>query len=74
MAGASSLASIEDIEGLWRLLQEEIYESGRVSRFDATVTVISADGQQERRRSSVSVTFNMCPENGYLKVGEEASC
>jgi biopolymer transport protein ExbB len=46
MAGASTLASIEDIEQLWYLLQQEITESGAISRFNHSVT--RADGTEEQ--------------------------
>ncbi|MEL7185951.1 MAG: MotA/TolQ/ExbB proton channel family protein [Pseudomonadota bacterium] len=69
MAGASSLASIEDIEGLWALLQQEVVESGRVSRFESLVT--AADGQQATQTVVRVGTFNIVSENGYLKVGDE---
>ena len=69
MAGASSLASIEDIEGLWHLLQQEIAESGKVSRFTHLVT--SADGAQAETEVVRVGTFNIISDNGYLKVGDD---
>ncbi len=65
MAGASSLASIEDIEELWRMLQQEVYESGRVVRFNHMVT--RADGQQGETEVIRVGTFNLVSDNGYLK-------
>ena len=65
MAGASSLASIEDIERLWGMLQKEIVESGRVVRFSNVVT--KADGQQEEMDVVRVGSFNIMNENGYLK-------
>ncbi len=65
MAGASSLASIEDIERLWGMLQKEIVESGRVVRFTNIVT--KADGQQEEMEIIRVGSFNIINENGYLK-------
>ena len=65
MAGASSLASIEDIEELWRMLQQEIYESGRVVRFNHLVT--KADGQQGETEVVRVGTFNLISDNGYLE-------
>jgi biopolymer transport protein ExbB len=65
MAGASSLASIEDIERLWGMLQKEIVESGRVVRFTNVVT--KADGQQEEMEIIRVGSFNIINENGYLK-------
>ncbi|MAD91803.1 MAG: energy transducer TonB [Gammaproteobacteria bacterium] len=65
MAGASSLASIEDIERLWSMLQKEIVESGRVVRFSNMVT--KADGQQEEMDVIRVGSYNVINENGYLK-------
>ncbi|MFT5502052.1 MAG: biopolymer transport protein ExbB, partial [Woeseiaceae bacterium] len=65
MAGASSLASIEDIEKLWAMLQKEVAESGRVVRFTNTVT--KADGQTEEMEVVRVGLFNIINENGYLK-------
>ena len=65
MAGASSLASIEDIERLWAMLQQEIVESGRVVRYTNVVT--KADGQQEEMEVVRIGSLNIINENGYLK-------
>ena len=65
MAGASSLASIEDIEHLWMLLQQEVYESGRVVRFNHMVT--KADGEQAEMEVIRIGAFNLVSENGYLQ-------
>jgi biopolymer transport protein ExbB len=65
MAGASSLASIEDIEELWRMLQQEIYESGRVVRFNHLVT--KADGQQGETEVIRVGAFNLVSDAGYLE-------
>ena len=65
MAGASSLASIEDIEKLWLMLQREIAESGRVVRFNHLVT--KADGEQADMEVIRVGTFNLVSDNGYLE-------
>ncbi len=65
MAGASSLASIADIEHLWMLLQQEVYESGRVVRFNHLVT--KADGEQAEMEVVRVGAFNLVSENGYLQ-------
>ena len=65
MAGASSLASIEDIEGLWLMLQQEVVESGKVARFNHLVT--KADGEQEEMEVVRVGAFNLISENGYLE-------
>jgi biopolymer transport protein ExbB len=65
MAGASSLASIEDIEKLWHMLQQEIIESGKVVRFNNVVT--QADGEELEMEVVRIGSFNVVNENGYLK-------
>jgi len=64
MAGASSLASIEDIERLWAMLQREIYESGRVVRFTHVVT--AQDGEQSETEVVRIGSFNIVSNEGYL--------
>jgi biopolymer transport protein ExbB len=65
MAGASTLASIEDIEQLWYLLQQEITESGAISRFNHSVT--RADGTEEQMQIARIGVFNLVFEDGYLQ-------
>jgi len=65
MAGASSLASISDIERLWLMLQREIHETGRVVRFNHLVT--KADGEQADMEVIRVGAFNLVSENGYLQ-------
>ena len=64
MAGANTLASIEDIERLWYELQREITESGRIVRFNSTVTMANGD------QAAVDIvrvgSFNIVFEDGYL--------
>ena len=65
MAGASTLASIEDIEQLWFLLQQEVVESGKISRFNTTVT--RANGEEQPMDIVRVGTFNLVFEDGYLQ-------
>ena len=65
MAGASSLASISDIEGLWMMLQQEVVETGKVSRFTHLVT--QANGDQSEVEVIRVGAFNLISENGYLE-------
>jgi len=65
MSGASSLASIEDIEKLWGMLQQEVVETGKVTRFNHLVT--KADGQQEEMEVVRVGAFNIVSDNGYLE-------
>ncbi len=65
MAGASTLASIEDIERLWFELQREITESGKIVRFNQLVT--KADGQEEEIEIVRVGAFNIVSDAGYLQ-------
>ena len=65
MAGASTLASIEDIERLWFLLQQEIKESGEIARFNHTVT--RANGEEQEMQIVRVGAFNLAFEDGYLQ-------
>jgi len=65
MAGASTLASIEDIERLWFLLQQEIKESGEIARFNHLVT--RANGEEQEMQIVRVGAFNLAFEDGYLQ-------
>ena len=64
MAGANTLASIEDIERLWFELQREITESGRIVRFSHEVSM--ANGDKEVLEIVRVGPFNLAFEGGYL--------
>ena len=64
MSGGA-LASISDIERLWAMLQQEIVETGRISRTSQLVT--KADGEQEQTDIVRVGAFNIVSENGYLE-------
>jgi biopolymer transport protein ExbB len=65
MAGASELASIEDIERLWFELQRELTESGKVVRFNQEIT--TADGEIINTEVVRVGVFNIVFEDGFLK-------
>ena len=65
MAGANTLASIEDIERLWFELQREIVESGKIVRFNTTITL--ADGEEAQIDVVRVGTFNIVFDDGYLQ-------
>jgi biopolymer transport protein ExbB len=65
MAGANSLASIEEIEQLWFELQREISESGKVVRFSHDVT--TADGEVINTDIVRVGLFNIVFDGGYLQ-------
>ena len=65
MAGASSLASIEEIEQLWYELQREITESGKIVRFNYDVT--TAGGDVVNSAVTRVGLFNIVSDGGYLE-------
>jgi biopolymer transport protein ExbB len=65
MAGANSLASIEDIERLWFELQRQISETGKVARFEHTVTL--ANGEETAMTVARVGAFNLTGPVGYLQ-------
>jgi biopolymer transport protein ExbB len=65
MAGANSLASIEDIERLWFELQRQISETGKVVRFEHTVTL--ANGEETQMPVARAGAFNLAGPVGYLQ-------
>ena len=65
MAGASELASIEDIEKLWFELQREVTESGKIVRFPRDVT--TADGEIINTDIVRVGVFNLVFEDGFLR-------
>jgi len=71
MAGANSLASIEEIEQLWFELQREITESGKIVRFAHQIT--TADGAVITTDIVRVGTFNIVYEGGYLRYSETGS-
>jgi biopolymer transport protein ExbB len=70
MAGAEELPSIVEIERVWFELQREMTESGRIVKFNTSVTSAGGDsGQQEVVRVG---TFNMVSSDGeYLQYISE---
>ncbi len=71
MAGANSLASIEEIEQLWFELQREITESGKIVRFAHQIT--TAGGEVITTDIVRVGTFNIVYEGGYLRYSETGS-
>jgi len=65
MAGANSLASIEEIERLWYELQREITLSGQISRFPHDVT--TAGGDVVNTQVTRVGLFNIVSDGGYLE-------
>jgi biopolymer transport protein ExbB len=65
MAGASELASIEDIEKLWYELQREVSESGKVVSFPQSITL--ANGEIVTTDIVRVGVFNIVFDDGFLK-------
>ncbi len=66
MAGANSLASIEEIERLWFELQREVVATGETVKFASEVT--RADGEVVTADVVRVGAFNVVFEDGYLRV------
>ena len=60
MGTASQLATIEEMEDLWFELQREMIESGKVSKFQGTITKLSGE----------KVTTEIVRVGGYALIGE----
>jgi len=71
MAGASSLASIDEIERLWFELQREVAQSGKIVKFPFEIT--KADGEVVTTDIVRVGTFNVVFEDGYLRVTDSGS-
>ena len=71
LAGASNIPEISEIEHLWRLLQQEVVESGKVTRFNYLVT--RADGTQEEMEVVRVGSFNLASDDGYLEFNDDGT-
>ena len=65
MASASSLASIQDIEGLWYELQREITEQGKIVKYKTEYA--TAEGERSTSDVVRVGVFNLVFEDGYLQ-------
>ena len=61
---SKGLPSIEELEGLWFILQQEMTETGRVVRF--TAPVVRADGQEVEAEVVRVGAFNVISRGRYL--------
>lgn len=64
MGKATQLATIEEMEHLWFLLQQEMTESGRVTRFSGVVNML--DGEQMQADLVRVGAFAIVGANGYV--------
>ena len=65
LATGNRQASIDEIESLWLLLQEEMTEAGKITRFDAAV--VAADGSAQQRSVLRVGTFSAYSGSDFLR-------
>lgn len=71
LAQSKELPTIAELEQLWFVYQQEMTESGKISRFSAQVT---GDDGVRREQDVVRVgVFNAVNENGFLRYLSEAN-
>jgi biopolymer transport protein ExbB len=71
LAGASNIPEISEIEQLWLMLQQEVVESGKVTRFNHMVT--RADGTEEQMQIVRVGAFNLASDVGYLEFNDDGT-
>lgn len=71
LAAGSKQPSIDEIETLWLLLQEEMTESGKIARFETPVVV--ADGTAQRREVLRVGTFSAYADGDFLRYIPETA-
>ena len=69
MSSDTKLPSIEDIEKLWYEQQREMVESGKVSKFSATV--LKASGEQAEMEVVRIGSYNLVSDGTYLEYNPE---
>lgn len=69
LAQTKGLPSVQQLEGLWFTLQQEMTESGKVTRFEAPV-VGTAGGESKQQIVRVGV-FNAVADGRYLRWNPE---
>lgn len=69
MGVSTQLATIEEIETLWALLQEEMTATGQVSKFSGVITDL--DGRQETTDIVRVGAFNLISDDEYVNYNVE---
>lgn len=69
MGKSSKLATIEEIERLWMELQQEMTESGKITRFNTTV--VTLDGEQVEQEVIRVGSFNLVSGGEYVNYDIE---
>ena len=62
---SKALPAIEDLEGLWAILLQEMNESSKVARF--TTNVVKVSGEEQEQEVIRIGSFNAISEGEYLK-------
>jgi biopolymer transport protein ExbB len=71
MAERKQQPSIEELRTLWLMLQEEMTESGKVSRFNTSI--ITAEGKMEEREVTRIGVFTAFSESKFLRYLPETT-
>ncbi len=69
LAESTELPSVEDLEKLWFVLQQEMTETGRVTRYD--YDVVGADGAESKREVVRIGVFNAIAGGEYLRLDDD---
>lgn len=65
LAGKKTNPSIQELENFWRLIVDEMVESGKVTRFEAPV--ITVNGEDQKREVVRLGAFNVVSNGVYLR-------
>ncbi|QDP00638.1 MotA/TolQ/ExbB proton channel family protein [Thalassotalea sp. PS06] len=68
LANAKEIPVLSELEELWFALQTEMTESGKVSTFDAEVTML--DGGKANQSVTRVGSFNLLSDQGYLNYND----
>jgi len=71
ISAKKNLPDTEDLEKLWFLIQQEMTESGRVTRFETPV--VSSKGKSESKPVIRVGSFNLISEGKYLTLDSETN-
>ncbi len=68
LSNSKNLPSIEELENLWYVIQQEMTESGKVSRYDGQL--VTPDGKSENASITRVGTFSAVSNGRFLKFSE----
>ncbi len=69
LAESTELPSLEDLEKLWFVIQQEMTETGRVARYESNV--VAADGKESTREVVRVGVFNAIADGKYLRLDND---